>query len=268
MRLGIGSYTFAWAVGIPEQMPERPMTARGLLDKARALEVSVVQIADNMSLHELPVSEIEALQEGATDLVIELGCRGIHPDHLDTYVRLAELLGSRVLRVVVDTDDHHPPEDEIVSSLREFVPHLEKASVVLAIENHDRFRASALARIIERIGSDHVGVCLDTVNSFGALEGPQVVVDALVPYVVNLHVKDFVVERASHLKGFSIEGRPAGQGQLDIPWLLGRLNDQGINVNAILELWVSPETTLAETIAKEDAWAVDSVAYLRRFIAD
>jgi len=95
-----------------------------------------------------------------------------------------------------------------------------------------------------------------------------VVVDALVPYVSCLHVKDFVVKRASHLKGFSIEGRPAGDGQLDVPWVLSRLKDHGRDVNVILELWVPPQQTVAETIAKEDAWATESVAYLRQLIPD
>lgn len=67
------------------------------------------------------------------------------------------------------------------------------------------------------LGSDWVGICLDTVNSLGAAEGIGVVVETLGPSVVNLHLKDFVVLRAAHMMGFSIEGRPAGRGQLDVP---------------------------------------------------
>ena len=108
-----------------------------------------------------------------------------------------------------------------------------------------------------------MGICLDTVNSFGALEGPEVVVEALAPYTVNLHVKDFIIRRANHMMGFAIEGTPAGQGRLDIPWLLERLRAAGRDPNAIIELWTPPEPDLAATIAKEDAWARESVAYMR-----
>ncbi len=113
-----------------------------------------------------------------------------------------------------------------------------------------------------------VGICLDTVNSFGALEGPQVVVDTLGPLTVNLHVKDFTIFRASHMMGFTVEGRPAGQGKLDIPWLLGELKRHGRECNAILELWTPPESSLDETIRKEQQWAEESVTYLRKLIED
>ncbi len=90
--------------------------------------------------------------------------------------------------------------------------------------------------------------------------------EALGPSVVNLHVKDFAIFRASHMMGFSIEGRPAGHGQLNIPWLLRELQSLGRGFNAILELWTPPEGTLSDTIAKENAWAGLSVAYLRTLI--
>jgi sugar phosphate isomerase/epimerase len=190
------------------------------------------------------------------------------PDHLRTYLHLAERLGSPILRVVVDTAGHEPPEQEIIDTITALLPEFERAGVTLAIENHDRFATTALVGILERIGSDRVGVCLDTVNSFGALEGPEVVVDRLGPWTVNLHVKDFAIFRAGHKMGFSIEGRPAGQGRLDVAWLLESLRTMGRDVNAILELWTPPEATLAGTIAKEAAWAVSSVAYLRELIED
>jgi sugar phosphate isomerase/epimerase len=118
------------------------------------------------------------------------------------------------------------------------------------------------------VGSDHLGICLDVANSFGALEGPEVVVDTLAPLAVNLHIKDFDVFRAHHMMGFLIEGRQVGQGRLDIPWLLNRLRAAKVDPNAILEQWTPPEETLAQTIAKEDRWATNSVRYLRQFILD
>ena len=68
--------------------------------------------------------------------------------------------------------------------------------------------------------------------------------------------------------GFTIEGTPAGQGKLDVPWLIERLRKEGREFNAILELWTPPEASLAETVAKERNWAEMSVTYLRGLIAD
>ena len=271
MRLGIGSYAYAWAIGVPGYPPPpRPMRVVDLLDRAATLGVRVVQIADNMPLDRLTDAELDGLlrQADAQDIDLEVGTRGIRLDHLQTYLDLAVRLRSPILRVVVDTAEDQPEADEVVDRVKAIIRAFEEADVCLAIENHDRFEAKALAGICEQVGSTHVGVCLDTVNSFGALEGPEAVVDTLGPWVVTLHVKEFAVRRADHLMGFLTEGRPAGQGHLNLPWLLERLKALGRDVNAILELWPPPEATVAETVAKEAAWAEESVAYLRRFISD
>ena len=92
--------------------------------------------------------------------------------------------------------------------------------------------------------------------------------EVLGPRTVNLHIKDFEIFRPRHQKGFIIEGRPAGQGRLDIPRLLARLRALGRDPNAILELWPPPEADSAAAAAKEAIWAAESVSYLRRLIPD
>ncbi len=268
MILGIGSYTYTWAVGVPGHRPDRPLTAKDLLLKAQKLGVRVVQFADNLPLDALPPDQLSDLARRSVDMGVgvEVGTRGIQPDHLLAYLRTAEQTHSAIVRVVLDTADHKPSEDEAVDLIRTAMPDYERAGVVLAIENHDRFRARALARIVEGVDSRSVGVCLDTVNSFGALEGPEVVVDTLAPLTVNLHIKDFAIRRANHQMGFAIEGTPAGEGRLDVHWLLDKVRDNGHNPNAILELWTPPEDDLAATIAKEDTWAEQSIGYLRKMI--
>jgi 3-oxoisoapionate decarboxylase len=270
MRLGISSFTYTWAIGVPGHPPAHPMDALDLLVKAKKLGVRVVQIADNLPLHHLTSDQLAGLRECAREanIGIEVGTRGIAPDHLRAYLALAGYFGSPILRVVIDTADHQPGADEVVTTLKGIIPEFETAGVCLAIENHDRFRAATLADIVTQVGSRHVGVCLDTVNSFGALEGPEAVVSTLGPLTVNLHVKEFIVTRASHKMGFSVEGRPAGQGQLDVPWLLEAMRSLHRDVNAILELWTPPESDLQATIAREDAWAVESIKYLRTLISD
>ena len=90
--------------------------------------------------------------------------------------------------------------------------------------------------------------------------------ETLGPYAVNLHLKDFAVVRYPSMFGFRIEGRPAGAGMLNIPWLLGRLAAFGRDCNAIIELWPLQEATRAESIRKEAEWAEASVRALRRWI--
>jgi sugar phosphate isomerase/epimerase len=148
------------------------------------------------------------------------------------------------------------------------LPEFERAHVVLAIENHDLIRAADLAGIVEAAGSPNVGICLDTVNSFGCTEGPDHVIGKLIRHVVSVHVKDFTIRRAPHMMGFEIVGMPAGQGMLDVPGLLSALRAAKRDPNAILELWPSPECDIETTVVKEREWARQSVRYLRTLIPD
>jgi sugar phosphate isomerase/epimerase len=269
-RLGIGSYTYPWAVGMPGRRPDRPLTALDLLDKAVGLGVRVVQVCDNLPLDQLSAAQRDELRQAAAQrgLAIEVGTRGIARDHLQRYLELALYFRSPILRVVIDTAEHHPSLDEVVALLGPVRRDLEQAGVCLAIENHDRFTAAQFCEIVTRLDSPYVGICLDTVNSFGALEGPATVVTALARWVVNLHVKEFVIQRVDHQLGFVLQGCPAGQGRLDVPWLLRELHAAGRTPNAIVEQWPAPEPSLEATLAKEDEWAAASVEYLRTLIKD
>lgn len=270
MRLGIGSYTYVWAVGVSGYpAPSRPLTATQLLGRADELGVRVVQIADNLPLDALPDRELDALvrEAGRRGIALEAGTRGIHPDHLRRYLSLAVRLKSPILRTVIDTPDHEPTPDEVVDLLRSVLPDFARAGVCLAIENHDRFPAAILAGILERVGGS-VGICLDTANSIGCLESLDSLLGRLGQWIVNLHIKDYRIFRPPHQKGFVVEGCPAGQGQLDIAELLSAVRATGRDMNAIVELWPAPESTVLASVAKEETWARESVRYLRQFIPD
>jgi L-ribulose-5-phosphate 3-epimerase UlaE len=101
----------------------------------------------------------------------------------------------------------------------------------------------------------------------GAGEGVETVVDILAPYTVNLHVKDFHVQRVYHMMGFVVEGRPAGKGMLNTEWLLERLAPYKKCQSAILELWTPPEENIQATIEKENRWAEESIRYLKHIIS-
>jgi sugar phosphate isomerase/epimerase len=267
--LGLGSYGVAWNIGVPGyEQPTAPLEAFGLLRLVDDLGLRLVQYADNLPLDALSSAEQQHLRDEAQarKISIEVGTRGIQTDHLHRWIELASYFSSPILRVVVDTKAHHPDPEEVVALVRTVLPALHQADVRLAIENHDRFKARTLAGIIEAVNDPHVGICLDTVNSFGALEGPDVVVAALGRHVVNLHVKEFTVRRVPHNMGFEVTGCPAGQGMLDVPWLLDAL--RGRSFNAIIETWLAPDASMSVTAATEIDWVRQSVAYLRTLITD
>ena len=270
MKLGIGSYAYAWAIGNANQTPARPMTSFDLVGRCCDLGVHVAQICDNLPLDKLSPADLDRLDAQAKrqGVAIEVGTRGIDEQHLRRYLELAKRFGSPILRVVAGAAHAEPTAQAVIDAIRGLLGDLRKADIILAIENHDRFTTRTLAEVFDTLASPYVGLCLDTVNSFGCLEGPEVVVERLAKYVVCLHVKDFKIGRTPSSLGFLLQGTPAGQGQLNMPWLLGELRKAGRDVNAILETWPAPEPELEQTIAKEDDWVAQSIAYLRTLIPD
>jgi 3-oxoisoapionate decarboxylase len=269
MRLGLGSYTFTWAVGVPGQLPAHPLTALDLLKQAHALGLHVAQFCDNLPLTALGRDEFDRFRGFAREhhIAIELGTRGsADTENLLAHLDLAQRLEAPFVRLVVDAKGDEPTPEETVSRLRPLAARFAAANVKLAIENHDRFSCRTLAGIVEELGPEQVGICLDTVNSFGALEGPEIVVETLGPYALNLHIKDFTIARVSSQMGFVVNGCAAGQGRLNVPWLLQRLKTFGRDPDAILELWTPFGPNLEETVARENRWTQESVRYLRQFI--
>ena len=128
--------------------------------------------------------------------------------------------------------------------------------------------AVEMAGVLDEIGSPLLGVVLDTANSLAISEGWKYVTEMLCPYTMCLHLKEFVVNRVWHMMGFTCEGRPAGQGQLDIPWLLDTCRRSRHAYNVIIELWPPEQKTLQETIELEKSWAEESVRFLRGYVPD
>lgn len=267
MKFGVSTYAFGWAVGVPGYPPPSPFSEIDVLTFARAHGLRLIQIGDHVPLYTFDEKRLAAFRAAADSpdapVEIEIGARGLTAEHLRRFIALARLLRAPLLRFVIDGPGYEPSPEAVVSLVREARPLLAEASVTLGIENHDRFAARTLRRMIEEIDSPHVGICLDTANSLGAGEGIEHVVDQLAPHTVNLHVKDFAISRVSYAMGFVVEGRPAGQGRLDVPALRDAVARHGRCRSAILETWVPPEPQLADTIAKERRWAEASLAYLK-----
>ncbi len=263
MILGLSSYTYGWAVGVPGRTPTQPLTEHGLLDKCLEHGITRLQIGDNLPLHSFDGARLDRLAARAKSdgVELEVGARGLSVDNVRTYAAIARRLGATFIRFVVDDAGYHPSPEFVSIVLGQSVPLL--GGLILSLENHDRFTAVTLREMIERAGSNCIGVCLDTANSLGAGEGLDTVVRELGALTRNLHIKDFQVARVPHLMGFTVEGRPAGSGQLDIPRLLERLAPFERCESAVLELWTPPEDDMERTIAKEASWAAQSLDYLK-----
>jgi sugar phosphate isomerase/epimerase len=241
------------------------MSLKELIKKASDHGLTRVQVADNFPLENLKFRELQELAAFAKDyqVKIEVGARGLKPERLDTYLEIARLFGSPFLRFVIDEKGYEPEIPAIIKLINEKIEGFKYAGIMLAIENHDRFKCQELVRLIQETNPESVGICLDTINSFGAGEGVQEVLDQLLPFTLNFHIKDFIIQRKFHQMGFDISGTPAGSGLLDIPRMVAELEKIGRCFSCTLELWTSPEENLIDTIEKERQWADQSLEYLK-----
>lgn len=269
MQLGISTYSFPWAIGVAGYEPSNPLTARGLLEVAMQSHIHFVQFGDNYPLHHLSPQELTDLKNYADEwnIQIQVGTRGLTMANINTYLSIASFVNSDFLRIVIDDTDYHPLESEVILIIKTLLPQLKFHGVKLAIENHDRFASKTLKKIIEETDPECVGICLDTANSFGAGEGISEVVAYLAPYTFNLHLKDFIIDRVQHKMGFHIKGCAAGEGLLDIPWLVNEVCKYERCNTATLEVWSDPEPTIEATVQKEKEWAEKSIYYLKTIIS-
>jgi 3-oxoisoapionate decarboxylase len=268
LKLGIASWTLPWSIGIAGYpRPKHPLRAIDLLDKAVRAKVSVVQIADNFPLHELQTSELDELRKAAEarGLTLEVGTRGLDPEHLTRYIAVADRIGAKVLRTVLSgclCDVQQLAAAE--ASIRDVVPLLERKGISLALENNEAFSAAEFAGIIRRIENPCVGICLDTANSLGRPESLETVVNRLSEFAVVLHAKDYDIQRIDTRMGFSVLGKPAGEGRVDFDWVLAQLRRNGRgDISVIVEHWPPFAGTIETTIQMEEDWLARSVKFLQ-----
>lgn len=268
MKLGISSFTFPWAIGGIESDHPVAMTAPELLERAHDLRADVLQIADNLPIGGLTEEELTALKAQAVSygIALEVGTRGIKSANLENFLRIASKLSSPILRVVIDSKGHEPTIPEIVDLLKPFESRFKDAGIKLAIENHDRLTCAEFNEIIDQVGSDWVGICLDTVNSLGAVEAPNTVIPVLAPRAINVHMKDFEIVRTNGQMGFTVRGTALGEGRLNVAEVINAVGGPKREITAVIELWTPRQESYEATVALENEWAKISVANLRKSI--
>ena len=270
MKLGISSYTYPWAIGLPGAPPNQPLTPLQLMEKAQELGVGIVQFGPNMPLDKLPEKELREVVKHADSwkIDLEVGTVGFDPARLRFQIQFARRIGAILLKTTPERPDGTlPTRMEIAECLRGIIKDLADAEIGLAIDN-GRMPAQELNELLGAVRSPWLGVALDTATPLAIPQGWQISVRVLTHRTLCLHIKDFVVQPGEHGMGFSIKGCPVGAGQLNIAWLMESIAAIRVQPSVIVESWTPEQTTLPETIALEHAWAKQGVDYLRRFIPD
>jgi len=178
-------------------------------------------------------------------------------DQLFGYCKLARTLGVPVVRAFVgDVKEGHSALEFYPWVVKGFAAVCERIAgwdLVMAIENHGRLMndGDLIGRILEDVGSLQLGVTLDTGNFCWAghsLADTQRFIDALLPRIYSVHVKDL------NLVDGQVDLVPAGRGEINLKGLLRALADRGYKGGVVSEY---------EGKADYASSTLESVAYLR-----
>jgi sugar phosphate isomerase/epimerase len=100
-------------------------------------------------------------------------------------------------------------------AIESVAPIVEKYRIPLAIENHKDWLIFHMLKMLRKIDSEYVGVCIDTNNSFALLEDPMDLVEAYATWAHSVHLKDMAV--CEYEGGFLLADIAFGEGTLDLP---------------------------------------------------
>lgn len=262
MTIGLSTYALFWEWSA---LNPDPLSLRGMLERTRELGSDLFQICDYAPIEELAVGELAEIRAIADDLgiALELGTRGVHPDHLTRYLQIADALGATLLRSMVQRGPDKPDLATSARLVASMVPELEQRGVTLALETYEQVSTTDLLTVVAAADSDKVGICLDPGNTVAALERPMDVVRACAPYVRNLHVKDFAFSRRDGWVGFTFAGAPLGEGLLDYDAMVALVRPDERGINQIIEHWLPWQDDIATTLELEQQWTQHNLNYLR-----
>lgn len=181
------------------------------------------------------------------------------------------MLGGRRYETFDSADAFRRFAEHSWQSLALAEPVLKKHRVRLAVENHKDRRVAELTDLLKRIGSEYVGVCLDTGNNIALLEDPMEVVQALAPYAFSTHLKDMALQ--PYEEGFLLSEVNLGEGCLDLKRMIAVLLKANPKIQFNLEMITRdplkvPCLTSKYFATMEDARASQLVAALDRVRRD
>lgn len=149
------------------------------------------------------------------------------------------------------TDAQYQP---VVDAIKEVAQYCEQKGVEFWFETGQE-TPIVMLRTIERVGTLNLGINLDPANLILYGKGnPVDSLDVFGQYIRNIHVKDGLYPTNGNQLGLEV---PAGEGKVNFPELLRKLQGLGYTGELIIEREISGEqqsTDIRNTINKLHAW--------------
>ena len=168
---------------------------------------------------------------------------GSGEEQLSQFVDAAVICGSPVVRCFLGAQTERRGArpfkehlEEAVRTLKAVAPKARAAGVKIAVENHGGvdLLARELRWLIEEVGPESVGACLDTGNPAYGGEDPVLTTEILARYAVSSHVRDSAVWESD--EGAFAQWTVMGQGCVDIRRILAILAEQAPDCPVDLEI--------------------------------
>ena len=165
-------------------------------------------------------------------------------ERFDLEVKAAREAGAEIIRTVCLRGRRYEDFDSAesfgqfkknsINSLQLAEPVIRKHRAKLAVENHKDWLAAELIGILNQLGSEWIGVTLDTGNNVSLLEDPLTMAEELAPYAFSTHLKDMGVEE--YEDGFLLSEVPLGTGFLDLNKIVTTIRNSNPKVRFNLEM--------------------------------
>jgi 3-oxoisoapionate decarboxylase len=278
MRLGIDSYSLRW----------QGWNAFQLLEYSAKLGLDNVHYSERRNLDSLDADYLTSLKTRAGELgvALEVGMGsfdrysssfrpelGTGEQQLTAMLQAATIIGSPVVRCFLGTQaDRLGPTpfqqhlDECVRTLRAVASLARELGIRVAVENHGGvdLLARELRWLVEEVGPDAVGVCLDTGNPAYGGEDPVLSLEILAPYVVSSHVRDTRVWAVEN--GAMAQWVPLGEGNVDLSRIVEILTKHAPNPPVDLEIITgSPPKNIPYLEPASEFWQASSTMLAKDF---
>ena len=262
--IGLSTYAFFWQ---HSDRVEDPLTlSRHPRSTPDSGGCTVFQICDYPPLDESIDEQLPHCGDAAGDLGIrlELGTRGIGPDHLRRYLEMAVHLDATLMRSMLNTATDRPSEAEANESLQRAVPTLCRARGHPGAGNVRTGPVEPNWSASSRRSTQTAPRCVPGPGQLCGCAGAaprRRRSDRAVRK--ELHVKDFAFTRQAGWVGFNLAGCPLGEGLLDYDHIRKAVDPLSNDINQIVEHWLPWQRDAETTCAMEAQWTATHIDFLR-----